>query len=108
MQGLYAMPLITHALEVLHPLLPARMREIAALFYVPSCVKQAPGLHGPRTLTDHETGEERTVTILELYDNAIQLSLSLCRELEPSLLGKTPFQQPQQRLNLDCAAQPGS
>ena len=79
------------------------MREIAALFYLPSCVKQAPCLHGPRTLTDHETGEERTVTMLELYDRAIQLSLSLCRELEPALLGTAPFAAPQQRLTPDCA-----
>ncbi len=90
-------------LEMLHPLLPARMREIAALFYLPGCVKQAPGLHGPMPLTDNATGEERTVTILELYDRSIQLSLNLCRELEPALLGAAPFAAPQQRLTPDCA-----
>lgn len=105
MQALYAMPIITHTLEVLHPLLPAKAREIAALFYVPSCVKQAPCLHGPRTLADYETNEEHTVTILELYERAIQLSLNLCRELEPALLGTAPFAAPQQHLGPDFALQ---
>jgi hypothetical protein len=103
MQSLYAMPFITHVVEMLHPLLPARMREIAALFYLPGCVKQAPCLHGPMPLTDSTTGEERTVTILELYDRSIQLSLNLCRELEPALLGAAPFVVPEPHLNPDCA-----
>jgi hypothetical protein len=103
MQGLYAMPVITHVLDMLHPLLPGKMREIAALFYLPGCVKQAATLHGPMTLADNATGEERTVTILELYDRSIQLSLNLCRELEPALLGAAPFVVPEPHLNPDCA-----
>jgi hypothetical protein len=54
-------------------------------------------------LTDSTTCEERTFTILELYDHSIQLSLNLCRELEPALLGVAPFVVPETHLNPNCA-----
>jgi hypothetical protein len=96
MQGLYANPAVTNILESLHMFMPNAAREIAALFYMPGTVKQAPGLHGQRSIPETETGDMRTVTILELYDNAIQSSLNLCRELEPALLGASPCTLPQQ------------
>jgi len=106
MQSLYTMPVIPHVLESLHAMLPGSAREITALFYLPGCVKQAPGLHGPRSVPDPETGTTRSSSILELYDEAIQLSLRLCRELEPALLGTAPFNAPQTNIQPDCATQP--
>jgi len=106
MQALYAHPVMTHTLEVLHPILPNSAREIAALFYMPRCIKPAPGLHGPRTIPDPATGSTRTVTILELYDSALQLSIKLCRELEPAILGTAAFTAPRHYYSPDIPLPP--
>jgi hypothetical protein len=106
MQGLYANPAVTNILESLHVFMPDAAREIAALFYMPGTVKQAPGLHGQRSIPEPETGNMRTVTILELYNNSIQSSLNLCRELEPALMGTAPLTVPGHSCNPDIPLPP--
>lgn len=100
MQTMYAAPVPTRILELLYPLLPAGGREIAALFYLPRWVRQAPGLHGPKSFPDPE-GRSVTYSILELYRRSIALSLELCREMEACLLGKQPFSPPRKRIAPD-------
>ncbi len=97
MQSLYAAPVCTRMLELLWPLLPAGGREIAALFYLPNQVRQAPGLHGMRSFTDFE-GRAMSCSILDLYQKAIARSSELCRGLEPCLNGTQPFSPPRMQL----------
>jgi len=94
MQSMYAAPVLTTSVDLLYPLLPAAGREIAALFYLPRLIRQAPELHGPRTFPDPDTGRAVTASVLDLYRRAIEISLHLCRALEPCLLGKQPFSAP--------------
>jgi hypothetical protein len=95
MQSLYAVPFMTNMLDTIYPLLNTTSREIAALFYLPSCVKKAPGLHGRHTFLDPATGCSSETTVLELYSRAVSTAGQLCREMEDALIGTSPFAVPQ-------------
>ncbi len=84
MQSLYANPLITRILQTLYPCLPAGMREITSLFYLPRFIRLAPELHDQWTISDPETGGQRSVTIRELYSNSVQLAIDLCQKIIPA------------------------
>lgn len=101
MQALYTMPFINHIVERIHPVLPDSAREITALFYCPRSARQALNLHGPQSIPDPKTGLVRTCTIRSLYEQAVALSLELCSELGPTVLGTAAFQTPRQRINGD-------
>jgi hypothetical protein len=101
MQAFYTMPVINHIAERMHPVLPDKAREITALFYCPHSAKQALTLHGPQSIPDPETGELKTCSIRLLYEETITLSLELCNELGPALLGKSAFQSPREHINGD-------
>jgi hypothetical protein len=101
MQALYTVPFICLIAERMHPVLSDKAREITALFYCPGSARQALDLHGPHSIPDPETGTQRTCSIRMLYEEAVTLSLELCNELGPALLGKTAFHSPRKRINGD-------
>jgi hypothetical protein len=101
MQAVYTQPFIGRIAEFMHPVLPHKSREITALFYCPASARQALNLHGPHSIPDPGTGSLRTCSIRELYDKAVALSLELCSELGPAVLGKAAFQSPRKRINGD-------
>jgi len=82
-QSLYSNPLVTRILQTLYPCLPARMREIASLFYLPRFIRMAPELHDEWTMPDPETGSQRSTTIRELYSNSVELGIELCHKMVP-------------------------
>jgi hypothetical protein len=98
MQSLYSNPLITRILQTLYPCLPAGMREIASLFYLPRFIRMAPELHGEWTMPDPETGSQRSTTIRELYSNSVQLSIELCQKMVP-IYGALPAAAPRPHVN---------
>ena len=67
----------------LSPALPAKAREIVALFYCPQFLEHLPATRGPQTFRQPLTGEERTATLEELLDQAVERAEALLRLLAP-------------------------
>lgn len=67
----------------LFPALPAKVREIVALFYCPQFLDRLPATRGPQAFRQPLTGEESTVTLEDLLDQAVERAEALLGLLAP-------------------------
>lgn len=90
MQTAYTCRPLAWALGALHPFLLDGLAEIAALFYTPQLMPQAPSLQGSIEYKHPVTGKKHSSSLNDLMEQAAQQAATLCRSLEPAVFEDTP------------------
>jgi hypothetical protein len=85
MQALCRMPLLAGLLRDFSGLMPASLREIAALFYAPQLYDQAPAVEGRLAYRNPATGDRLQGSLEELMELAARRTAVFCRAQAPSL-----------------------
>jgi hypothetical protein len=86
MQALARMPTLARWLRELEGWLPAKGREIAALFYAPQLFELRASVSGPLTFRNPATGEVFTQTLAGLIDLAARQTAWFCSAQAPKLI----------------------
>lgn len=87
-RGIYAVPFYGNILNAVKFLLPASVKEIAALFYPNRLKKSIPALSGPVTFHNPVTNDKTETTLQELKEKAVQDTVNFCKLLEKEYLSK--------------------
>jgi hypothetical protein len=88
MQSLCRMPTLARWLREFEGWLPAKGREIAALFYAPQLWEQRASVSGPLTFRNPITGEVFTQSLAGLIDLAARQTAWLCTTQAPGLIAR--------------------
>ncbi len=86
LQALCRMPTLASLLREIEGWLPAKGREIAALFYAPQLWEQRATVSGPLTFRNPATGEVFTQTLAGLMDLAARQTAWFCSVQAPQLI----------------------
>lgn len=88
MQSLYTVGPLAWLVHELSPLLPNKLRELAALFYAPQLLEHLPAIAGRIAYLHPVSGEPCSAELRELVERAAAESARLLRQIEPAMLGR--------------------
>ncbi|EPR43976.1 phospholipase C/P1 nuclease [Desulfovibrio sp. X2] len=94
LQAAGRLPLLPEALYRARRFLPRGLREILALFFIPSMAAQLPRVQGGLAYRDPVTGEERRAGLDGLFAAAVGSAAELLRRMEPFVFGSAAWDLP--------------
>jgi hypothetical protein len=108
MQGLFRMETLAQLVHSIAPVLPAKAREIAALFYAPQLWEQRAVLSGPLSYSNPVSGETFRASLMELIDQAAARTAAFCLAQAPEIIrsGELAEKGPGPSLDMGLAATP--
>jgi len=90
MQKSYTVPLLIWLLYELYSTLPDSIKEIAALYYLPNLQDKLPAVSSPVLYPDPVSGEKAPTALEQIFDMAVEHSLTFCKTIEQSIAAGNP------------------
>jgi hypothetical protein len=108
MQGLFRLETLAQLVHSIAPVLPAKAREIAALFYAPQLWEQRAALSGPLSYSNPVSGTASRASLMELIDLAATRTAAFCLAQAPEIIrsGELAEKGPGPSLDMGLAATP--
>ncbi len=93
-QSLARNELVAWTTQALFPVLPTKVREVAALFYCPQYLERLERVRGVQVFRQPVTGEEQRATLAELMDTAVAEAARLLDRLVPMVFASQAMALP--------------